>query len=451
MMRLTLIHPAIGRRIGQRYIRSWQMEPLPAALIAGLTPADVEIRFYDDRMEQLPYDEPTDLVALSVETYTARRAYQIASEYRRRGIPVVMGGFHATLCSDEVARYAESVVVGEAEEVWPLLIDDFRHGRLQARYQGAPRAGLSGLRYDRSIFGGKRYLPLGLIEAGRGCRFRCEFCAIQSFFNAGHQLRPAEEVVAEIAQLRGTRRLFFFVDDNFASDRQAARQLLEALIPLRIRWVTQLSIDAAHDTEFLDLLARAGCKGVLIGFESLDRATLKQMGKGFNLMRGGYAAALDNLRRARISVYATFVFGYDRDTPETFGQALDFALAQRFYIAAFNHLTPFPGTPLYERLQRDGRLLYEPWWLDERYSYNGLPFEPLQMDASQVQRLCVETRRRFYSLRSITRRGLARANRGDAFMWRNFLPINLMHRGEVGQRNHYPLGDAAWRGQLIEV
>lgn len=450
-MRLTIIHPAIGRRVGQRYIRSWQMEPLPAALIAGLTPQDVEIRFYDDRMESVPYDEPTDLVAISVETYTARRAYQIATEYRQRHVPVVMGGFHATLCAEEVARFAECVVVGEAEEVWPQVIDDFRHGRLQPRYQGAPRAGLAGLHYDRTIFRGKRYLPLGLVEAGRGCQFRCEFCAIQSFFQARHQLRPVDEVVAEIQALRPSKRLFFFVDDNFASDRRAARDLLAALVPLQIRWVTQLSVDAAHDNDFLALLAQAGCKGVLIGFESLDKGTLQQMGKSFNTMRGGYHNALNNLRRHRVRVYGTFVFGYDRDTPETFSQALDFALEQQFYIAAFNHLTPFPGTPLYRRLKDEGRLSYDPWWLDDAYSYNGLPFTPLAMAASEVQRLCIDTRRRFYSLSSMLRRGFSSTNRSDWFMFRNFFPINLMHRAEVGQRDHYPLGDAGWQGRLLEV
>ena len=175
------------------------------------------------------------------------------------------------------------------------------------------------------------------------------------------------------------------------------------------------------------------------------------MGKGFNSMRGGYQAALDNLRRMQIRVYATFVFGYDRDTPDTFAEALDFSLDQQFYIAAFNHLTPFPGTPLYRRLQTEGRLLYDPWWLDERYSYNGLPFRPEGMEASEVQRLCVETRRRFYAFPSILRRGFAKVNRSDAFMFRNFFTINLMHRTEIGQRDHYPLGDAAWQGQLLEA
>src|SRR4029453_7512495 len=153
-MRLTLVHPCIGRRRGQPYVRTWQMEPLAPATIAGLTPRDsgIDIRFYDDRTESIPYDEPTDLVAMSVETYTAKRAYQIASEYRRRGVPVVMGGFHPTLVPDEVSEYAESIVIGEAEGLWPTVLDDFARGRLQQSYRQATRPSLCGLRPDRSIF-----------------------------------------------------------------------------------------------------------------------------------------------------------------------------------------------------------------------------------------------------------------------------------------------------------
>src|SRR5687768_15301397 len=183
-MRLTIIHPCVGRKQGQKYIRTWQMEPLPAATVAGLTPPDVDVKFYDDRMEVVPFDEATDLVAISVETYTARRAYQIASEYRKRRVPVVMGGFHAMLCPDEVARYAEAVVCGEAEHLWPTVIDDARHGTLKPRYEQQGRATLAGLKPDRAIFRGKRYLPIGLVEAGRGCHFKCEFCAVQTVFNS---------------------------------------------------------------------------------------------------------------------------------------------------------------------------------------------------------------------------------------------------------------------------
>src|SRR6188508_3331043 len=205
-MRLTIIHPCIGRRPGQKYIRTWQMEPLPAATIAGLTPHEVEVKFYDDRMEIIPFDEATDLVAISVETYTAKRAYQIATEYRRRGVPVVMGGFHAMLCPDEVARYAESVVVGEAEEIWPRVIDDARHGTLQKFYRTTRRPSLGELKPDRSIFRGKNYLPIGLVEAGRGCHFKCEFCAVQTVFGSTQTRRPPDGILAELRQLKGQRK-----------------------------------------------------------------------------------------------------------------------------------------------------------------------------------------------------------------------------------------------------
>ncbi|HXF63706.1 MAG TPA: cobalamin-dependent protein, partial [Caldilineaceae bacterium] len=216
-MRLTIIHPCIGRRAGQRYIRTWQMEPLPAATLAGLTPPGVEVRFYDDRMEPVPFDEPTDLVAISVETYTAKRAYQIASEYRRRGVPVVMGGFHASLCPDEVAQYAEAVVVGEAEGVWPQVLHDAARGALQPVYRSQGRPSLAGLRPDRSIFRGKRYLPIGLVEAGRGCHFRCDFCAVQTVFAHTQTRRPVDDILEEVERLRH-KPLLFFVDDNITSN-----------------------------------------------------------------------------------------------------------------------------------------------------------------------------------------------------------------------------------------
>ncbi len=448
-MKLTLVHPCIGRRPGQKYIRTWQMESLPAATLAGLTPKDVEVRFYDDRMEVIPFDEPTDLVAISVETYTAKRAYQIASEYRRRGVPVVMGGFHATLCPDEVSRYAEAVVCGEAESLWPEVVDDARHGRLKRMYRQSGRPALTGLKPDRSIFRGKSYLPIGLIEAGRGCHFKCDFCAVQTVFRSTQVRRPIDDILAELRLLAKERKLFFFVDDNITSNLEQAKEFLRALIPLKIRWVSQSSINAAHDEEFLDLLIRSGCRGVLIGFESLNPGNLKEMNKSFNLMRGGFNQALANLRRHGVRVYGTFVFGYDGDTAGSFAETVAFAREQSLYIAAFNHLTPFPGTPLYSRLQAEQRLLYENWWLDDRYSYNRIPFEPRGMSPEELRQSCLAARREFYSWPSIVQRGFAKVNRSDWFMWRNFYLINALHRNDVSLRDHYPLGDESWRGQLL--
>jgi len=448
-MRLTLIQAGVGRRMGQKYIRGWQMEPLPLAAIAGLTPPGVRIAFYDDRMEAIPYDEPSDLVAISVETYTAKRAYQIASEYRRRGVPVVMGGFHATLCPEEVSQYAEAVVIGEAENQWIQVLNDAGQGKLQPYYRSEHRPSLAGLRPDRTIYEGKRYVPIALVEAARGCQHACEFCAVQTFSNSQHRERPVEEVVADIESMKG--RPFFFVDDNFAMNRRYAQELLHALIPLKIRWVSQTSISAAHDEELLRLMAASGCQGVLIGLESLSPGNLVSMNKGFNLMRGGFEQALTNLRRHRIRIYATFVFGYDGDTERSFAETLEFARKQRFFVAAFNHLMPFPGTPLYRRLEHEGRLLYEKWWLEDNYSFYMVPFQPAHMSPTVLERKCIEARVAYYEWSSIWKRAGNPANRTNPLIWLGYYVINAVFRKEVLQRMHYPLGDEAWQGELIKV
>jgi radical SAM superfamily enzyme YgiQ (UPF0313 family) len=363
-----------------------------------------------------------------------------------------MGGFHATLCPEEVADYAEVVVIGEAEGLWPLVIDDFRHGKLEKIYRQPARPSLTGLKPDRTIFRGKRYLSIGLVEAGRGCHFKCDFCAIQTVFNKTQNRRPVDDIMAELAAMRQERKkFFFFVDDNITSNLRQAKEFFRALIPFKIRWVSQASINAAYDEEFLDLLVRSGCEGLLIGFESLNPENLRAMDKGFNTMKGGYEQALANLRRFGIKLYVTFIFGYDLDTPASFAETVGFARQHRFFIGAFNHLTPFPGTPLYQRLENEGRLLYKAWWLDDHYSYNKIPFQPALMSPEALQRGCLAARKAFYSIPSILQRGLDPLNRPDFFMLRHFFIINGMIRAEVSQRDYYPLGDAGWRGQLLKA
>ncbi|NJM83852.1 MAG: B12-binding domain-containing radical SAM protein [Tabrizicola sp.] len=449
-MKITFVHPSIGRRKGEDYMRTWQMESLPVAALKALTPPAVQTAFYDDRMEPVAFDAPTDLVAIPVETYTAKRAYQIATEYRRRRVPVVMGGFHATLMPDEVAEYADAVVIGEAEAIWPEVVDDARHGRLKQRYKGHDRTHLDGVRFDRSVFRGKRYLPLGLVETGRGCRFPCEFCAIQTFFGQTHRRRPVDEIIAELHEIRADKQLFFFIDDNFAGSIPLARELAEALAPVGIRWVTQMSIDAAHDEDFVATLARGGCRGVLIGFESLERETLRLMQKKFNTMGGGYGPALANLRRHGIRVYGTFIFGYGTETTETFENAYDFAADNNFFLAAFNHLTPFPGTALYNRLAEENRLHHKAWWLEDSYAYNTLPFDTGGMGGEAITRACVVLRKRFYSIPNMIKRGFSAVNRSDFTMLRAFFLINALHRAEVNKRHLLPFGDPDFSGPLLK-
>jgi radical SAM superfamily enzyme YgiQ (UPF0313 family) len=232
---------------------------------------------------------------------------------------------------------------------------------------------------------------------------------------------------------------------------QRAKDFFRALAPLKIRWVSQVSLNTAFDEELLELMAASGCVGVLIGFESLNPANLEQMNKGVNLSQGGFAPALANLRRHKLRLYVTFIFGYDHDTEASFGAAVQFAREHRFYLAAFNHLTPFPGTPLYQRLAAEGRLRYEAWWLDDGYSYNQIPFQPRQLQPAQVQQGCVAARQAFYSWPSIWERGLDSVNRADLKMWSNYYGLNTLFRSEVRQRDDYPLGDQAWTGPLIRV
>ncbi len=455
-LRLLIIHPCVGRRVGQtHYIRTWSMQPLPAAQIAALARETlgerVDIHFIDDRFEPIDESADVDLVCLSIETYTARRCYQIASIFRRRRIPVVMGGFHATLCPDEVLRYADAVVAGEAEETFPRLLEDFLAGSLQRLYQNTVRPERR-VRPDRRIFDGKPYLPIGLVEFSRGCRFTCDFCAITAAFQASHRYAPVDQILQEIDEVWTGRGMLFFVDDNFAATPAAALELCHALKGRGVRWVSQSSSTAAWTPGLLDAMRESGCLGVLIGLESLDDEALLTMQKPFNTRCGGHVETLARFREAGLRVYGTFIFGNDSDTPDVFEKTVAFAIEEGLFIAGFNHITPFPGTPLYTRLQREGRLTYDAWWLDADYRYNEVPFEPKGMDRRVVEQGCLNARKRFYSWSSITRRFVRHPIlRRGARMAFNYWVINAMHQKDTVGRSGMPLGDRNDTRPLLEV
>jgi radical SAM superfamily enzyme YgiQ (UPF0313 family) len=280
-MKVTFIKPNIGRREHSLYVDEARMEPLTLGVLAGLTPDDVECVLHDDRMEPIPYDEPTSLVAITVETFTARRAYEIADEFLARGVPVVLGGIHVTLLPEEAARHATAVVTGDAETVWHKLLADARRGRLKPHYAAPPGVAQGGgTLVRRELFRGKGYLPISLMQFSRGCHFACNFCAVSAYFDQRHHLRQIADVLREIETL--DRRFVFFVDDNIGANPAALKELCRALIPARIQWVSQLSLDATRDPELLRLLARSGCWGNVIGFESITEASLRDARKSPN-------------------------------------------------------------------------------------------------------------------------------------------------------------------------
>jgi radical SAM superfamily enzyme YgiQ (UPF0313 family) len=435
-MRVAFVKPSMN---GSRAADA--LEPTVFAILSALTPPDVGRALYDERLEEVPFDEPCDLAAISVDTFTARRAYQIAAEYRAHGVPVVMGGFHPTLCPEEATGHADAVVTGDAEEAWPRVVADARRGRLRRLYAGGrPPFGKTGV--DRGIFRGKRYGPVALVQFGRGCRNACDFCAIKAFYGGSLRQRAVEDVAREVRGLRG--RHVFFTDDNIFAERERARQLFELLMPIGARWSCQVSLDVIGHRDVLELMARSGCRSVTVGFESFRPGSLRQMGKAWNLDHGGYAAVVRAFRERGIMVYGTFVFGYDGDTPATIETALDFALRERLFLANFNPLTPMPGTPLYRRLFREGRLSRPRWWLDPDYRYGQVPFHPRGMSAEELAAGCWRARTEFNRWANIARRAVdLRANLRDPRNALTFLAANVVSRREISRKQGLPLGRTA--------
>tara|TARA_R110002072_G_scaffold534_4_gene3722 strand:- start:5789 stop:7153 length:1365 start_codon:yes stop_codon:yes gene_type:complete len=410
------------------------LEPLAIAMLASYSPKDVEHKFYDNRIEDIPYDEQTDLVAITVETYTARRAYQIAQKFRLRGVPVVMGGYHVTFLPDEALNFADAIVMGDAEETWPQLIEDFKNNKLQKIYKATNSKPLTHIKPDRSIFKGKKYGPIHMVQYGRGCRFNCDFCSIKTFYKNYLDQRPVDDVIAEISALK--HKQLFIVDDNIYSYKEQAIEFFKALIPLKIRWSGQVSIDVTKDPELMRLMRDSGCISVVVGFESLDIKSLNQMRKGWNLKDGGYDRAIKVFRDHGIMIYGTFVHGYDNDTLDTFKHNLEFAIESKFFLANFNPLTPTPGAQLYNRLKSEGRLINDPWWLDPGYRYGHAHFHPKNYTAEQLTENCYWARTEFNKYTNILKRANDfQSNFSSIYHAGTYLAANLITRYEIRKKH----------------
>ena len=398
-MKVTFIKPNIGRQEHSLYVDEGRMEPLTLGVLAGLTPEDVECRLFDDRMEDVLYDEPTDLAAITVETYTARRAYEIADEYRRRGVQVVLGGMHVSLIPDEAAPHADCIVLGDAETIWAEVVEDARHRKLKPSYYGPPGVAQEDQRGGtlprRDLYRGKGYLPLSLMQFCRGCKFACQFCAVSKYFDKKTYLRRIDEVLREIEIL--DRRFIFFIDDNIAANPKALKELCHALIGTKVTWVSQASLDCTRDLELMKLMERSGNWGNVTGFESITEASLKETKKSPNLGKFcNYEREVSVLRDHGMQTWAAFALGFDNDTLDSIRATVDFALQSKFTFAAFNILMPYPNTPLYDKLQKEDRHLYDgKWWLHPEYRFNYCAFKPARMTSQELTDACHSARQRY--------------------------------------------------------
>jgi radical SAM superfamily enzyme YgiQ (UPF0313 family) len=440
-MKLYFIWPNIGDlKTGEKFDDRGRMEPLIFALLAALTPDYHEKYFFDDRIENIPFYEKADAAFISIEIFTARRGYQLAQMLRENGTRVIIGGIHASLMPEEAAQYADCVFVGDAEQGWNDLLSDLEKNCLKTFYYAKPGVAHPGLIPDRSVFRNKNYLPFSLIQFSRGCLYACTYCAVSAYFDRNMFHRNVHEVIGEIQKHKS--KLWFFVDDNIIIDPKAAKELFNALIPLKIRWVGQCSIDLAEDDEMLSLMAKSGCVTMVIGFETIFPQSLIELNKGPNIYHvDKYPQLIHKIHKAGINIWAAFTIGHDLETRETLETTLVFAKKHRFAFAAFNILTPYPRTPLYEQLKKEKRLLFDgKWWLDPNYNFNQAAFIPKNFTPDELTRLSKEMKERFSTLPMIMKRfvaGLSLKTIGFAWL---FFRMLLLFKTEALKKNLLKLG-----------
>jgi radical SAM superfamily enzyme YgiQ (UPF0313 family) len=387
-------------------------------MVAALTPPEVEVSLTDENVTAIDFHKEINLVGITALTAAAPRAYEIADNFRARGVKVILGGMHPSILPEEASKHADAVVIGEAEGIWPNLIKDFKANKLQRVYKQVKLPSLVNLPIPRrDLFAKGAYHVMNTVSATRGCPYSCSFCSVTSLFGHTYRCRPVEEVLKEIETL-SDRKLVVFVDDNIVGKPKFAKELFSALIPYKIKWVGQASVTIAGDDELLKLAAASGCIDLLIGFESLSPANLTAMGKRINVV-DEYEGVIRKIHSHGIAVHGSFILGLDEDDEHVFKRALNFVQKMRLESAQFAWPTPHPGTAFYESLDKAGRIVTKDW---SQYEFN-IVFEPKLMSREMLQQRRDWVWRKFYSLPSIWRRvGMVRRNLRALWM------VNLYYR-----------------------
>ncbi|MEN6385922.1 MAG: radical SAM protein [Phycisphaerales bacterium] len=373
--------------------------------VAALTPMGHKVTLYDENVEPVDLWADADVVGISFMTGLANRAYELAAHFKSRGIITVAGGFHPTLCTQEAMQHFDIVVAGQAEGIWPQVLNDIQNKRYKKLYENRNAADLADVPIPRrSLLDYKKehYATTYAVQVGRGCQHKCRFCSVTAFFNHNYQTRPIENVLAELGDVP---KHFMFVDDNIIADVEYAKKLFAAMIPMKKRWISQCSIEIAEDKELLDLAYKAGCRGLFVGIETTSKANLENMDKAFNQsdstgspQADDYIRKIAIIRKRGIGVQAGMIVGMDNDDAAVFERTLKFLDKAKIDALQLAILTPQPGTPLRDEFEKAGRIIDNDW---SHYDYRHVVIEPKLMTSHQLQNGADWLYNKFYGLHKI--------------------------------------------------
>lgn len=409
MKKILLISPAYRTKLLEN-IRVLALPPLNLLILASLTPAQYEIKILDEAVTDIDFDEQADLVGITCMTPLAPRSYEIAAEFRKRGIAVVLGGIHPSMMSDEASQYADSVVVGEAEEIWPRLLEDFTSGRLQKRYIQTDSPAIENLPLPRrDLLTGKYFVQT--VQTSRGCPYNCTFCSVTRFNGGQYRLRAIDNVIDEINSIKEKR--IFIIDDNIiGTGTQCINRSFELFRRMEScgkEWGGQTCLNIVEHEGLLAAAARSGAKAFLIGFESINATVLGSMDKKMNLRPNtrNFREAIKKIHDSGIAIIGCFIFGTDHDDADTFGRTLDFIMETGIDAVQLSVQTPLPGTELYRQLAAENRLLLTDYPADwEAYNIFEPVYQPATMTPAELYRGVVDAYRTVSSFRTSLKRGV---------------------------------------------
>jgi len=378
--------------------------PLVLPTLAALTPSDVEVILTDENAEPVNFEEKVDLVGITGITSVIPRAYEIADEFRKRGVPVVMGGIHVSMLPEEAIEHCDSVVTGEAEEIWEQVVKDAQKGSLQKFYR-TPRfpdlANSPTPRWDLLKNDAYSYFTL---QTGRGCPYDCDFCTVKVFNGRRYRHKRVEQVVREISFLQSidSKKLIFFADDNLLSVPGYAKELFKAIKPLNVKsWWCQSSVNRLKDDRLLDLMYEAGCRVVFVGFESVSQKSLEAMNKDKINRVQEYKEIVDKVHAHKIAVFGSFIVGNDNEDEHIFEDTVKFIEEANVAFSMINILTPLVGSKLYQRLKEEGRILNHNW---ENYDVGSVCFKPKRLNIEILRKECTLAYQKIYDYAALYKR-----------------------------------------------